>query len=70
MTSCPDCSGSDLQSLGIETGERLDDRHTVLVSRFRCNVCRCEFKETQRTEWEVEVTMRGGFERLILLEAT
>jgi transposase-like protein len=68
MTSCPDCSGSDLQSLGIETGERLDDSHTVLISGFRCRSCGCEFSEVQVTSWRTEVTRRGSMERLILAE--
>jgi hypothetical protein len=68
MTSCPDCCSSDLESLGLERGERIDQDCAVLVSLFQCKVCRCQFRETQTTEWTTEIIFHGWFERLILLE--
>jgi hypothetical protein len=69
MTKCPDCLSEDLQSLGILRGERIDDEHVVLVSKFKCNRCRCEFKEYLISHWQTEVLMHGGYEQLILMEA-
>jgi len=68
MTPCPDCGSSDLQSLGLERGERLDDDHAILISKYRCKSCGCEFKEIQRTEWQTEVTRHGNYDRLIVIE--
>jgi hypothetical protein len=68
MTRCPDCGSGDLESLGIERGERIDDDCAVLISLFRCRVCRCQFREIQTTEWRTEVIFHGWFERFILME--
>jgi len=68
MTSCPECASSDVSGLGFEHGERHDDGHVVLASRFRCNVYRCKFTEIQVTTWKVVVTQHGGYERLLMME--
>ena len=65
MTSCPECKSSDLESLGILKGEKVDEEHTVLISKLRCNGCRCEFKEYLISHWQTEVLMHGGYEKLI-----
>jgi hypothetical protein len=44
-----------LKSLGIERGERQDDSHSILVSKYRCRKCGCEFREIQTTEWTTEI---------------
>ena len=66
--TCPECGSPDLQSLGLERGERIDDDHVVLVSKFKCRDCGTEFHEIQRTEWETQVTWHGCYERLFLVE--
>jgi len=68
VTSCPCCGSSDLRTLKLMRGERADENHTVLVSKMRCLNCLCEFTETCCTEWLTEITVQGGFKRLILLE--
>lgn len=68
MTRCPDCGSPDLQSTGLERGERIDDDHAVLVSKMRCRTCRCQFKETQKTEWSVEVLAHGFPDLLLMTE--
>jgi transposase-like protein len=69
VTACPECSSADLDSLGLERGERLDDGHCVLVSRFRCRSCQCEFREIQVTSWRREILKHGNPDWLILTEA-
>ena len=68
MTVCPDCGSSDLQNLGLEAGQRVDDSCTILISSFKCKQCECKFREIQRTEWHVEVLVHGAIERLLLVE--
>jgi transposase-like protein len=60
MTSCPECSSSDLEELCTEHGERQDDEHEVTISKYRCNDCGCEFEVTERTEWETEILKHGS----------
>jgi len=69
MTVCPECGGSDLESSGILRGERVDNEHTVLVSKFKCRQCGCEFKEYMITSWQTEIIASGKIERLMMLEA-
>ena len=68
MTRCPECGGSDLHSLGIERGERLDDEHAVLCSHYHCQSCGCELREIQVTSWRTEVIAHGCPEQLVLTE--
>jgi transposase-like protein len=70
MTKCPECLSEDLQSLGIEHGERIDDEHTILVSRYTCKKCGCEFREIQVTSWRREILRHGCPEWLIMAEWT
>jgi transposase-like protein len=69
MTQCPECCSCDLESLGIERGERLDDEHAVLISRFKCKACQCEFREVQVTSWRREILKHGNPEWLMMAEA-
>ena len=68
MTACPECSSSNLETQGFERGERLDDEHTVLISRFRCRACNCEFREIQVTSWRREILKHGNPEWLMMTE--
>ncbi|MGA2523798.1 MAG: hypothetical protein ABSF65_06555 [Candidatus Bathyarchaeia archaeon] len=55
MTKCPKCGRSNLKSFGIEQGERQDDFHTTLISKFKCKDCASKFREIQTTECRTEL---------------
>lgn len=70
MSQCPQCGSPNLESLGIERGERLDPWHTCLISKFKCQKCECEFSEVIHCAWAYEVTKHGNMEHLVLAEWT
>jgi len=70
LTSCPDCGLDELESLGIEKGERQDDEHCLLVSKFKCRNCGCQFTEAQHTQWKTETTKHGNLGKLLTVEVT
>jgi hypothetical protein len=70
VTKCPKCGGQKLKSLGIEKGERQDDFHTVLISKYKCKDCNAEFREIQTTEWTTEIAGREVPESQLPYEAT
>ena len=70
MTSCPKCGGSKLKSLGIEHGERQDNYHSILVSKYKCRKCGVEFREVQTTEWTTKIIGRETPESQLPYEAT
>jgi hypothetical protein len=69
MTSCPDCGTGDPKALGIEHGKSMGDNCTILVTRYRCKECCCEFREFMVTHWHLEVTRHDPIE-LMFMEAT
>jgi hypothetical protein len=69
MTSCPKCSSSKFKSLGIERGERQDDFHSVIASKYKCRVCGCEFREKLATEWTTEIIGKEVHESMLPFEA-
>jgi len=59
MTSCPECTSSNLQDLGTEHADTGDQDYEVSTTKYKCKECGCEFEVTERTEWETEVTVHG-----------
>jgi len=70
VTRCPECGSGDpnLESLGVQKGERLDPQHTFLISKFRCKACSAEFNEVMHCDWSYETTKHGSLERLLMME--
>jgi transposase-like protein len=64
--NCPDCGLAVLKSLGIEKGERLGENCTVLISKYRCKDCGCEFRELMVTHWELEVVEHSELEQMFM----
>jgi|WetSurMetagenome_2_1015567.scaffolds.fasta_scaffold387839_1 transposase-like protein len=63
IQNCPDCGLKVLKNLGIERGGRLGDNCTVLITRYRCKDCGCEFRELQITHWETEIIEHSELEK-------
>ena len=59
--NCPDCGSERLKSQGIEKSERLGENCAVLVTRYKCKECECEFREIH-THWHLEVTKHDKIE--------
>lgn len=66
--NCPDCGLDELESLGIEKGERVDDEHCLLITQFKCRNCGCIFSEIQHTQWNSEVTKHGNLASMLKAE--
>jgi transposase-like protein len=45
IQNCPDCGSKRFKTLGIEKSQRLGDSCVVLISRYGCKDCECEFRE-------------------------
>jgi len=63
IQSCPDCGLKVLKSLRIEQGRCLGENCTVLITRYRCKDCGCEFRELMVTHWETEIIERSELEK-------
>jgi transposase-like protein len=59
MTSCPECSSANSESLLTMNDDRQDDEHTVTITKYRCHSCGCEFQQIERWGVETEVTAHG-----------
>jgi transposase-like protein len=66
ILSCPDCGLTRLKTLGIEKSERLGDNCAILVTRYSCKECECEFREFMVTHWHLEVTKHDRIERMFM----
>ena len=66
ILSCPDCGLTRLKTLGIERGERLGDNCAVLVTRYSCKECECEFREFMVTHWHLEITKHDRIEMMFM----
>ncbi len=56
MNSCPNSGGADPKALGIEQVKSMGDNCAVLVTKYKCKECECEFREYMVTHWHLEVT--------------
>jgi transposase-like protein len=63
---CPDCGSEYLKSHGIEKSERLGDNCTILVSRYVCKECECEFREFMVTHWHLEIIKHDPVELMFM----
>jgi hypothetical protein len=50
---CPKCQNKNVKSLSIDQGEH-DDRHSQIITTYRCKGCGYEFREVHASEWYIE----------------
>ena len=68
IEGCPDCGSKSLKTMGIEKSERFGDNCVVIITKYCCKECECEFHEFMVTHWELEVTKHDRTE-LMFMEA-
>jgi transposase-like protein len=66
IQSCPDCGMQNPKTIGIEKGQSLGDNCAVLITRYKCKDCGCEFREFMVTHWELEIIEHSDLEKLFI----